>query len=52
MEKQTVTSTVETKNGVVIRVGKAYIVTSEIRFRGGEVNWLADKFKAQVHGKE
>lgn len=52
MEKQTVTSIVETKNGIVNRIGKAYIVTPRIGFRGGEVSWLADKFKIPVHGME
>lgn len=52
MEKQTIGFGVETKNGVVSRIGKAGIATPEIRFRGGEVSWLADKFKTLVHVKE
>lgn len=51
MEKQTVIFAVETENGVLNRIGKAYIVIPEIRFRGGEVSWLADKFKTPVRGK-
>lgn len=52
MEKQAVIFAVETENGVVNRIGKAYIDTPEIRFRGGEISWLGDKFKTSLHGKE
>lgn len=48
MEKQTVIFAVGTENGVVNRIGKAYIATPEIRFQGGEVNWLVDKFKTTL----
>lgn len=52
MKRQAVIFAVETKNGVVNRIGNAYIATPEIRSRGGEVSWLGDKFKASLHGKE
>lgn len=52
MERQAVIFAVETKNGVVNRIGKAYIATPEIGFRGGEVSWLEDRFKTSLHGKE
>lgn len=52
MEKQAVIFAVETENGVVNKIGKAYIVTPVIRFQGGEVSWLGDKFKTPGHGKE
>ena len=52
MKGQAVIFAVETENGVVNRIGKAYIDTSEIRFRGGEISWLGDKFKTSLHGKE
>lgn len=52
MERQAVIFAVETKNGVVNRIGKAYIATPEIGFRGGEVSWLEDRFKTPVYGKE
>lgn len=52
MKGQAVIFTVETENSVVNRIGKAYIATPEIRFRGGEVSWLEDKFKTPIHGKE
>lgn len=51
MKGQAVIFAVETENGVVNRIGKAYIATPEIRFRGGEVSWLEDRFKPPVHGK-
>lgn len=44
MKGQAVIFAVETENGVVNRIGKAYIATPEIRFRGGEVSWLEDKY--------
>lgn len=49
MEKQTVIFAVGTENGVVNRIGKAYLATPEIRFQGGKVNWLVDKFKTPLH---
>lgn len=52
MKGQAVIFTVETENGVVNRIGKAYIATPEIGFRGGEVSWLEDRFKTPVYGKE
>lgn len=52
MERQAVIFAVETKNGVVNRIGKAYIATPEIGFWGGEVSWLEDRFKTPVYGKE
>lgn len=52
MERQAVIFAVETENGVVNRIGKAYIDIPEIRFRGGEISWLGDKFKVSLHGKE
>lgn len=52
MERQAVIFAVETKNGVVNRIGKAYIATPEVGFRGGEVSWLVDIFKTSLNGKE
>lgn len=52
MERQAVIFAVETENGVVNRIGKAYIDIPETRFRGGEISWLGDKFKTSLHGKE
>lgn len=52
MKGQAVIFAVETENGVVNRIGKAYIATPEIGFRGGEVSWLGDKFKTSLNGKE
>nr|WP_297304835.1 hypothetical protein [uncultured Lachnoclostridium sp.] len=52
MKGQAVIFAVETENGVVNRIGKAYIDTPEIKFRGGEISWLGDKFKTSLHGKE
>lgn len=52
MERQAVIFAVETENGVVNRIGKAYIATPEIKFRGGEISWPGDKFKTSLHGKE
>lgn len=52
MEKQTVIFAVGTENGVVNRIGKAFIATPEIRFQGGEVNWLVDKYKTPLHGQK
>ena len=45
MQKQTVEFAVETKNGVVQRIGKSVVVTPAIKFKGGSVAWYEDKPK-------
>lgn len=45
MNGQAVTFAVETKDGVVNRIGKSFITTPEIKFRGGEIKWYQDKYK-------
>lgn len=45
MNSQTVTFAVETKDGAVQRIGKTFITTPEIRFRGGGIKWYEDKVR-------
>lgn len=52
MQKQTVEFAVETKNGVVQRVGKSSILQPKTNFKGGSVKWYEDKLKSQEGKKE
>lgn len=45
MQKQTVQFAVESKNGVVQRVGKSTILQPKTNFRGGSIKWYEDKPK-------
>lgn len=47
MQKQTVKFAVETKNGVVGRIGRSVAVVPAINFNGGSVKWYEDKPKKQ-----
>lgn len=42
MKKQTVTFAVETKNGVVQKIGKSVILQPKVKFGGGSVKWFDD----------
>lgn len=42
MDKQAVEFAVETKNGVIKRIGKSVIEQPEIKFKGGEIKWFDD----------
>ena len=52
MDKQMVSFAVETENGIVKRIGRSVIAVPEVKFRGGEVKWLEDKYKGARIGKE
>lgn len=45
MDKQMVSFAVETENGIVKRIGRSVIAVPEVKFRGGKVKWLEDKYK-------
>lgn len=53
MQKQTTQFAVETKNGVVQRIGRNSINQPEIKFKGGSIKWYEDKLKPnqEVHTK-
>lgn len=42
MKRQSITFAVETKNGVVNRIGKSFINTPAVKFGGGSVKWFDD----------
>lgn len=42
MQTQTIKFAVETKNGVVQRIGRSTISRPEIKFKGGSIKWLDD----------
>lgn len=42
MKKQTVTFAVETKDGVVQKIGKSVILQPKVKFGGGSVKWFDD----------
>lgn len=50
MQKQTAEFAVETKNGVVDRIGKATILQPKTKFKGGSIKYYEDKPK-QKEGK-
>lgn len=42
MQKQTIQFAVQSKNGVVQRVGKSTILQPKTNFKGGSVKWFDD----------
>ena len=52
MDKQMLSFAVETENGIVKRIGRLVIAVPEVKFRGGKVKWLEDKYKGARIGKE
>ena len=53
MQKQTIQFAVESKNGVVQRVGKSTILQPKTNFQGGSIKWYEDKPKKKGvnHGR-
>ena len=45
MDKQMVSFAVETENGIVKRIDRSVIAVPKVKFRGGKVKWLEDKYK-------
>lgn len=45
MQKQEIQFAVETKNGVVQRIGKSTIYQPKTNFKGGSIKWYKDKPK-------
>ena len=45
MQKQTIQFAVQSKNGVVQRVGKSTILQPKTYFKGGSIEWYEDKPK-------
>lgn len=48
MRKQTVQFAVETKNGVVQRIGRSSILQPKTNFKGGSIKWYEDKPKKKI----
>lgn len=42
MKTQTISFVVQAENGVVEKIGKSFIETPPIHFKGGEVKWFDD----------
>ena len=49
MQKVKAQFAVETKNGVIQRVGKSVINPPKTCFKGGTVKWLPDKLKQKTN---
>ena len=49
MQKQTIQFAVQSKNGVIEKVGKSNIYQSKINFKGGEIRWYEDKPKKKTN---
>lgn len=47
MQKQTMQFAVETKNGVVQRIGRSSILQPQTNFKGGSIKWYEDKLKRE-----
>ena len=47
MKKQTIEFAIETKDGVVQRIGKSAILQPQTNFKGGSVKWYEDKLKKE-----
>ena len=47
MQKQTLAIAVETKNGIVQRIGKSAIFTPKPNFGGGSIKWYVDRPKEE-----
>ena len=45
MQRQSLKTAVETKNGVVQRIGRSAIFTPKPNFGGGSIKWYPDKLK-------
>lgn len=50
MRRQTLTTAIETKNGVIHRIGRGSIYTPKPKFGGGSVKWYEDKTRQQEKG--
>lgn len=42
MKRQSADFITIVKNGVVSKVGKSYVNTPEVKFKGGKINWYDD----------
>ena len=49
MHKQTIQFAVQSKNGVIEKVGKSNIYQSKTNFKGGEIRWYEDKPKKKTN---
>lgn len=45
MQKQTIDFAVQSKNGVIQKVGKSTILQPKTNFKGGSIKWHEDKPK-------
>ena len=45
MQKQTIQFAVESKNGVIQRIGKSSVYVPNTNFKGGSIKWYEDKPK-------
>lgn len=45
MQTQTIQFTVESKNGVIQRIGKSSVYVPNTNFKGGSIKWYEDKPK-------
>lgn len=45
MQKVKADVAVETKNGVVTRVGRSVIMQPKVNFGGGSIKWLPERYK-------
>ena len=49
MHKQTIQFAVESKNGVIQRIGRSSIYQPKTNFKGGSIKWYEDKPKKKTN---
>lgn len=49
MEKQISTFGIETKDGVVSRIGRSYVMTPAVKWNGKGIKWFPDKYKEKTN---
>lgn len=48
MEKQIITFGIETKDGIVSRIGRSYVMTPAVEWNGKGIKWYPDKYKEKT----
>ena len=49
MQTQTIQFAVESKNGVIQRIGKSSVYVPNTNFKGGSIKWYEDKPKKKTN---
>lgn len=47
--QQTITTAVQTKNGVVQTIGRSVMIQPKTNFKGGSIKWLEDTYHTKLY---